>query len=150
MRFNKGVSLLELLVVIVMIGVLAIVAFTQYAHLSERARYSEALVIMDKIRKAEKLYYNRFDTSTSDFRDLILEENVPDCNVGGCTGVSWFCYAATGYVSSPKYVLAHRCEEGTQAGKGPSGEYYTIGMYENGTLFCREECDKVPVRLPPG
>ncbi|MDD5156229.1 MAG: prepilin-type N-terminal cleavage/methylation domain-containing protein, partial [Candidatus Omnitrophica bacterium] len=54
---KKAFTLLELIVVIVILGILATLGYTQYSKLMERQRQSEAMVIFDKMRKNAINYY---------------------------------------------------------------------------------------------
>ena len=73
---KKGFSLLELLVVIVMIGIFAAIAFPRYHLAVEKARASEALVWMKTLAEAEERYYLATGNYTTDYSQLDI--NRPD------------------------------------------------------------------------
>ncbi len=54
---NKAFTLLELIVVIVILGVLATLGFTQYGRMVEKSRQAEAKMILGDIRKLTYAYY---------------------------------------------------------------------------------------------
>jgi type II secretory pathway pseudopilin PulG len=83
---NKGLSLLELLLIIMIVGALAIVALTQYKNMSERARFSEALVIMDQIRKAEWMYYQKSDHFCGSPDCLAMDPSIANSSTGSWGG----------------------------------------------------------------
>lgn len=144
---NRGVSLLELLVVITMIGVLAIVAFISYSGMTERARTSEVYTVMSLVREAEKVYFNRYDTFTNNWDNLIVSgipaNSEATGGVIGCVPSHWFSYIIhsgsgscnTGIPGAPVLsepcfrVVGVRC---TSGGKEPQGKTaYRIRVSEN-------------------
>ena len=70
---NKGFTLLELLMVIIVIGILASVAIPQYQNFIEKARASEAVNFIGQIIKAEELVKLETDNYTYILGDLLLE-----------------------------------------------------------------------------
>ncbi len=70
MTGRKGVTLLELLMVVVIIGILGAVAIPQYIKMAERSRTVEARDILLGIRGAQAFYYSRTSSYASSLSQL--------------------------------------------------------------------------------
>ena len=67
---EKAFTLIELLVVVLIIGILAAIALPQYQVAVEKARATEALIIVRAIADANRRYYLANGTYTNDINDL--------------------------------------------------------------------------------
>lgn len=67
MMKNFGVTLIEMLVVITVIGILATLSFTQYVSYRERALDSEAKSNLRLILAAERIRFNESDLSPAQY-----------------------------------------------------------------------------------
>ena len=127
---NKGFTLVELLVVVLIIGILAGVALPQYNKAVEKSRASEAWQTLKSIMDAEKVanMENGTGTKSYEFQDLSVSFiNIDGTSVTGYQMVGKnFRYSAGGYASTArrdndKYVLSldvdgvRRCWDGTDA-----------------------------------
>jgi len=75
---NKGFTLLELLVVVLIIGILAAIALPQYQLAVGKARYSTLKNMTKSLAEAEEIYYmtnNEYTTKLSDL-DLIKKDSI--------------------------------------------------------------------------
>ncbi|MDD5155266.1 MAG: prepilin-type N-terminal cleavage/methylation domain-containing protein [Candidatus Omnitrophica bacterium] len=129
---KKGFTLLELIVVIVILGILATLGFTQYTKVVERGRTAEAKAILGQLRAAQmayKLTYGDYSTATTP-ADLGI--NAPT----SCTNTHYFWYRAYNVAASKcggeVYAYATRC---TAGGKLPdvSSQYLVRICFDTGT-----------------
>ena len=88
---KRGFTLLELIVVIIIIGILATLGFTQYTKVIEKGRTAEAKTILGQLRNAEIVYYQEHGAYTGTIGDLYVEAPIAcvtthyfkyDCNTG--------------------------------------------------------------------
>jgi type II secretion system protein G len=67
---NKGFTLLELILVVIVIGILATLAVPQFTDLAEKARAAEAINTIGAIKTAQDLYKIETNSYTSTIGDL--------------------------------------------------------------------------------
>ncbi|MFA5004798.1 MAG: prepilin-type N-terminal cleavage/methylation domain-containing protein [Candidatus Omnitrophota bacterium] len=104
---KKGFTLLELIIVIIIIGVLATLGFSQYTKMIEKGRAAEARAILGSLRTMQAAYYLENGIYTAVISELGGAEPT------SCTNTHYFSYAcaATGTCT------ATRC---TASGKTPN------------------------------
>ncbi|HTY44948.1 MAG TPA: prepilin-type N-terminal cleavage/methylation domain-containing protein [Patescibacteria group bacterium] len=110
---KKGFTLLELIVVIIILGVLAILGFTQYARMIEKSRGAEAKAILGDIRKLSAGYYLEFG-STASFGTGASTAHIgtnADQIPSACRASHWFSYSVTSAATNVTGV-ATRCTAG--------------------------------------
>ena len=124
MKNRKGFTLLELVVVVIILGILATLGFTQYTKMVEKGRTAEAKMILGQVRTAQAAYNQQFGGYTTDIASLSVE--VP--TACGASGNHYFSYAVSATTGT-----AVRC---TVNGKGPVGATaYTLTLtYGAGTF----------------
>ena len=118
---KKGFTLLELIVVIIILGILATLGFSQYIKMVEKGRSAEARMILGQVRTAQETYMLEQGSYAAAITDLPV--NAPTA----CATTHYFSYAADGTNGT-----ATRC---TAGGKTPNAAAaYTITLtYSNGT-----------------
>ena len=119
---KKGFTLLELIVVIVILGILATLGFTQYTKMVEKGRTAEAKITLGQIRSAQFAYYQEYGAYTTTFGNLIVDSPT------ACTGATnYFSYNSNATTST-----ATRC---TSGGKAPNAvTAYSITLSHVGLL----------------
>ncbi len=70
---NGGFTLIELLVVVLIIGILTAVALPQYKIAVAKADYTQAMVVLDTIYKAQKIYFLENGKYAEDLRNLEID-----------------------------------------------------------------------------
>lgn len=113
---KRGFTLLELVIVIIIIGVLATLGFTQYTKVVEKGRTAEAKTILGQLRTAEVVYYQENGAYTATMANLVVDAPT------ACTTTHYFRYAC----AASGTCTATRC---TAGGKTPNGALaYTISV----------------------
>lgn len=109
-RKEKGFTLLELVVVIIVIGILATIGLTQYTKMAERGRGAEARSILGSLRSAEEFYRTENNAYTGTLNQLAVD--VP----AACQVTHYFSYAVA-LAGNGFTATATRC---TTGGKNPN------------------------------
>lgn len=77
----QGFTLVELLIVVVIIGTLAVVALPRYRTAIEKAKVASVLPVMRAIREAQEMYRAEYNKLTCDLADLNISlDNVIEVN----------------------------------------------------------------------
>jgi len=67
---KRGFTLVELAVVIIIIALLVAIALPQFMRMQEKAKLTEARLMLDSLKKAELSYYAKNDRFTRRWTDL--------------------------------------------------------------------------------
>ncbi len=136
---TSGVTLLELLIVMITLMVVLLVIIPPYFRVMERAFFAEAEMVLGRIRRLENRYYaenGRYATSLDDFDSSLL----------ATTGVPRFTYAVAGVSPSGFIAVATRnALDFTRWAGCASG--YTIRLNEAG-VFAGKDCQSTRTAVP--
>ena len=69
-RNNKGFTLIELMIVVVIIGILAAIAIPRFSRVSNRAKQAEAGPILKQICELAQAYQDKNDAAAGGLTDL--------------------------------------------------------------------------------
>lgn len=122
---KKGFTLLELIVVIIIIGILATLGFTQYVKIVEKGRTTEAKMILGQIRTANEAYKLEYGTYAG---VPSLAVNVPD----SCVSTHYFRYQVDIATATTFIAAARRCTAGGKTPNAPAE--YLITLDQTGTF----------------
>jgi len=146
---NRSFTLLELVVVVIILGILATLGYSQYTGWVEKSRTAEAILRLGVMRNFAKEYYLKNGLMDSIWLgDLGIE--VADTT---CTTTSYYKYTIGTHEDNRVVLTAIRC---TDDGKVPdaSREYTIWMMYYadtgDSTLHCYYSDDSSPCFGYPG
>ena len=120
---NKGFTLLELVIVIVILAILAGVAVPRYVRTVNRSRAASALTMLSSLREATQRYYARNNNSYANMTMANIDFDPTDVS-----GVQGFGYAINGV---PALITFDFRATGTACGLAAAD---TIDVNELGTV----------------
>src|SRR3989338_10355843 len=113
-----GVTLTEVLIVVVILGILATLALPMFVKTIEKAKVGEAMSNLNLIRTGQKIYF----LEQSNFSGNITSLNIEDPN---SEGSRYFSYEITTEYNSDDFTArATRGGEGAQSAPAPYDTYY--------------------------
>ena len=122
MKTVKGFTLLELIVVIIIIGVLATLSFVQYTRILERARATEAKMILSAIAKEAYTIY----LEQGNLAGFVPTDRYPS----ECTPEYYFRVSMLSSFNPLTGEVGFSCNRCTEGGKPPQGTTpYSIQVF---------------------
>ena len=133
MKYMRGVTLLELMVVVVILGILTAIAYPSYRQFIERAKRTEAKALLLRIAVDQERFYI-INQTFGDMADL--QYNEPQITDSEAYSVSITAFDASDFSATATYLLggeeAAKCLSFTIDGRGtksslpdPPGDCWT-------------------------
>ena len=140
---QKGFTLLELIVVIIIIGILATLGFTQYTKTVEKMRMAEARGILGFIRKNIIGYQLQNGTISGMTEGYLGIGTSSDQIPSTCNSNYYFSYSVA--VAAPQaWLYAFRCTAGGKPPQETDGvQYYLTWVYSQTTMDTEPELYRV-------
>jgi len=138
---NKGFTLTEIMVTVLLVAILASIAIPQYMKVVERQRSVEALGILSAIAKSQERFFSINEKYTLKFSDLDADlvdfvTNLPP------TGATFhnraFEFKISGEADADGRITATR----------NTGTYCIVRIYETGVVCCsgdEDTCDNINI-----
>jgi prepilin-type N-terminal cleavage/methylation domain-containing protein len=126
----KGFTLIEMLTVVLIVGILAAIAWPQYQNAVEKARATQALIMLKAIAESNKRHYLATGKCTRDMRELDI--NIPNGTVVGIAGEG---YAGYVHITDGRFSY-----ESSPCTDYQSGSFAQIFYEKNTTSNCSKYC----------
>ena len=106
MMNRRGITLIELLLVIIIVGILAAVAIPSYRDYMVRARRADAKTALEQLRASQEMFRAERGSYSTDLAQLINSWGVP--NISGDYAILLNSATATGFSSRGPASTADR------------------------------------------
>ncbi len=114
---KKSFTLLELIIVIIIIGILAGLGFSQYGKAIETSRLAEAKAAFGYMReRASEFYLKNGSFSSITAADLGIGSDLP----ASCVSTHYFSYQTDNHTAVKVQLNATRCKSGGKAPNYPA------------------------------
>ena len=134
---RKGFTLLELIIVIIIVGILATLGFTQYSAVIEKSRGAEARQTIGLVRS--QIAAKTFESFAAGTGGTLSAASLGIIGTGGgiplaCVATNYFSYTVDGSCSTVLCTItATRCTSGGKNPQGPSAGTLQLIFTSGGT-----------------
>jgi len=130
---KKGFTLMELIIVVVIIGILAMVGLPQFFRVAERGRSAEAVAALGALRSAQLRYAAETNATATNAAELDMD--VPGLTAGA-QELKFFDMAMPAAAVNPNTNPDAVVGEATRNGVSNSYGAYTLSIQADGDFTC--------------
>jgi type IV pilus assembly protein PilE len=108
---KKGITLIELLITIVIVGILAAIAIPSYSNYMLRARRADAKTALEQFRASQEMFRAERGSYSTDLAQLVNSWGVP--NISGDYAILLNSATATGFRAEAQPTTARQTPDGS-------------------------------------
>jgi type IV pilus assembly protein PilE len=111
MKANRGLTLIELMIVIVIVGILAAIAIPVYTNYMQRARRADAKTALEQLRASQEMFRAERGSYSTDLVQLVNSWGVP--NLPGDYAILLNSATALGFLAEGRPNTARQLSDGS-------------------------------------
>jgi len=111
MKSNRGITLIELLTVILIVGILAAIAIPAYTSYLQRARRADAKTALEQLRASQEMYRAEQGGYSTNLLQLVTSWGVP--NISGDYALLLNSSTALGFLAEAQPTTARQLSDGS-------------------------------------
>jgi type IV pilus assembly protein PilE len=111
MKANRGLTLIELMIVIVIVGILAAIAVPVYTNYMQRARRADAKTALEQLRASQEMFRAERGSYSTDLVQLVNSWGVP--NLPGDYAILLNSATALGFLAEGRPNTARQLSDGS-------------------------------------